>query len=239
MKKSFSVFLIVLLLSLLLQLNLGLGEEYPMPNKLCALAFDDGPSAKLTPLVLEKLKKHNVVATFFLVGQLVNESTKPVIDEMIALGCEIGNHSWAWDSMDKMSPDQIKESIRKTDEVIKKFTGTVPRFFRPPNLAIGQVMFDNIDKVFISGVIGFDWAGCDRTAEKIADNIIKGMRDGGITLLHDVQPEPHPTPEALDIIIPELKKQGYEFVTISELFKRKGIDPFDPKYKNKVWVYVE
>ncbi len=100
-------------------------------------------------------------------------------------------------------------------------------------------MFDAIDMPFVGGVLGYDWAGCDRTPEKIAENVLKGVRDGAIILLHDVQPEPHPIVEALEIIIPELKKMGYEFVTLSELFRRKGVDPKDPKYKYRVWMYVQ
>lgn len=214
-------------------------QEYPKPDKLCALTFDDGPDARLTPRVLDKLEKYNVVATFFLVGQRINDSVKPVLDRMVAMGCEFGNHSWDYNPMDKMDPEKIKEYIKRTNEAIEKYTGKTPRFFRPPNLAVSPVMFEVINMPFASGVLGFDWAGCDRTPENIANNVLKGIRDGAIILLHDVQPEPHPTPEALDILIPELKKRGYEFVTLSELFKRKGVDPTDPKYKNKLWVYVE
>lgn len=229
----------VLLVSLFLVPSLAVQEEYPKPNKLCALTFDDGPDARLTPRVLDKLEKYGVVATFFLVGYRINDSVKPVIDRMVKMGCEFGNHSWDYNPMDKMDPDRIKEYIKRTNEAIEKYTGKVPQFFRPPNLAVSPVMFEVIDMPFASGVLGFDWAGCDRTPENIANNVLKGMRDGAIILLHDVQPEPHPTPEALDILIPELKRQGYEFVTLSELFKRKGVNLKDPKYKNKMWVYVE
>lgn len=205
-------------------------------DKLCALTFDDGPSVDLTPRVLDKLEKHGVVATFFVIGMLINEDTAPVLERMTKMGCEIGNHSWAWDSLNSKSPEEIKNSINKTTAAIKKYAKTTPKFFRPPNLAVSETMYENIDLPFVEGVLGFDWAGCDRTAEKIAQNVLKDMRDGAIILLHDVQPEPHPTPEALDIIIPELKKQGYEFVTLSELFRRKGVDP--KSIKGRMWKYV-
>ncbi len=206
-------------------------------DKLCALTFDDGPDVTLTPLVLDKLEKHGVVATFFVIGMLVNEDTKPVLQRMVKMGCEVANHSWAWDSMNTMSKEKIKESIDKTTAAIKKYANVTPRFFRPPNLAVSETMYEAIDLPFAEGVLGFDWAGCqDRTPEGIAKNVLKDMRDGAIILLHDVQPQPHPTAEALDIIIPELKKQGYEFVTLSELFKRKGVDP--KSAKNRMWKYV-
>ncbi|MBN1797881.1 MAG: polysaccharide deacetylase family protein [Spirochaetales bacterium] len=213
------------------------GKKYPAPDKLCALTFDDGPDSTLTPLVLDKLETHGVVATFFVIGQLINDSTAPVMVRAIKLGCEIGNHSWAWDSMDDMTAEQIRESVEMTTAKIEEYTRTTPRFFRPPNLRTSDTMYEIIKMPFASGVLGFDWAGCDTMAEDRAQNILSNIKDGSIILLHDVQPPPHPTPEALDILIPELKKQGYEFVTLSELFSRKGI-PLDSD-GNNLWVYTE
>jgi peptidoglycan/xylan/chitin deacetylase (PgdA/CDA1 family) len=213
------------------------GGKYPIPDKLCALTFDDGPDLTLTPLVLDKLEAHGVVATFFVIGQLINDSTAPVMVRAINMGCEVGNHSWAWESMDEMTAAEIRESVGGTTTKIKEFSGTAPHFFRPPNLRTSETMYEVIDMPFASGVLGFDWAGCDTTAEERAQNVLSNMKDGAIILLHDVQPPPHPTPEALDILIPELKKRGYEFVTLSELFARKGVavDSNDINF----WVYVE
>ncbi|MBN1699006.1 MAG: polysaccharide deacetylase family protein [Spirochaetales bacterium] len=205
-------------------------------TKLCALTFDDGPDVNKTPLVLDKLEKYGVVASFFVVGQRINDSTKPVLQRAVAMGCEINNHSWAYDSLNSKTPEQIKESIDKTTAAIEKYTGTSPHFFRPPNLAVSKTMYDTIDLPFASGVLGYDWAGQNTSAEDRAQKVLSGMRDGAIILLHDVQPNPHPTPEALDILIPELKKQGYEFVTLSELFKRKGVTP--AAHDGKMWVFV-
>lgn len=100
-------------------------------------------------------------------------------------------------------------------------------------------MFEVIDMPFISGVLGYDWVGCDRNPEKIVQNVLDGVKDGAIILLHDVQPEPHPIVEVLRILIPELKERGYRFVTLEELFKRKGVNPKNPEYRGKMWVYVE
>lgn len=205
--------------------------------KLVALTFDDGPNEELTALVLDKLEKYNVVASFFIIGQLVNESTQPTLERMVAMGCEPQNHSWGWESMNAMESEEIRESVTKTNAVIKKYSGKEPTFFRPPNLAASDEMHASVGLPFASGVLGMDWAGCDTTAKDRANNVLNGMRDGAIVLLHDVQPYPHPTPEALDILIPALKKQGYEFVTLSELFRRKGVTP-DPK-EQTMWVYVE
>lgn len=206
-------------------------------KKLIALTFDDGPNTEMTNIILDKLEKHDVVASFFVIGQLVNDSTKPVLDRIVSMGCEINNHSWAWDSMNNMTPTQIKKSVNDTTAAIKKYSGQEPKFFRAPNLATSDELFDNVGLPCICGVTAMDWAGCGTNAKDRAKYVLNGAKDGAIILLHDVQPYPHPTPEALDIIIPKLKKQGYEFVTVSELFKRKGITP-DPK-EHKMWTYVE
>ncbi|MDP4179440.1 MAG: polysaccharide deacetylase family protein [Bacillota bacterium] len=205
-------------------------------TKLVALTFDDGPDATLTPLVLDKLDKYKVPATFMMVGQRVNDSTSTVIKRIVDSGDEIGNHSWSYSSMDTMDTATIQKSINDTNAAIYKYSGTTPKFFRAPNLAYSSTLYSAVNLTFVQGVLAFDW---DQTtsAQTRANYIINGAKDGAIFLMHDVQPLPHPTPEALDIIIPELQKQGYEFVTLSELFKRKGItlSPSD----DKVYTYLQ
>ncbi len=208
----------------------------PKVPKLCALTFDDGPDAVKTAKVLDKLQKYNVVATFFLVGQNVNDRTKEVMQRQVAMGCEFGNHSWSYDDMGKMSEEQVKTSVDKTTAAIQKYTGQTPKFFRAPNLSASPTMYKTINLPFAEGVLGYDWDQ-KTTAESRAKSVLGGMTDGSIILLHDVQPDPHPTPEALDIIIPELQKRGYTFVTLSELFKRKGVDPASKK--NGMWKVVK
>ncbi|WP_010249331.1 glycoside hydrolase family 11 protein [Acetivibrio cellulolyticus] len=191
-------------------------------KKLIALTFDDGPNTSLTPLVLDKLDKYKVPATFMMVGQNVNDSTKSVIDRIVSSGHEIGNHSWAYSSMDTMSDADIKTSLNNTTTAIQKYSGQTPKFFRAPNLAYSQTLYNACDLTFIQGVLCFDWQS-STTAEQRANYAIQGAKDGAIILLHDVQPSPHPTPEALDIIIPTLQNQGYTFVTLSQLFSAKGV----------------
>lgn len=196
----------------------------PSNAKLVALTFDDGPDVVKTPKVLEKLEKYKVPATFMQIGQKVNSSTKAVEDRIIADGCEIGNHSWGYDSMGSMSSAQIKDSISKTNAAIQQYAGVTPKFFRAPNLSYSQTLYDSVDLVFVQGVIAQDWTGGSATtAEARAQLVINGVKDGSIVLMHDVQNDPHPTPEALDIIIPTLKNQGYYFVTLSDLFRLKGV----------------
>jgi peptidoglycan/xylan/chitin deacetylase (PgdA/CDA1 family) len=204
-------------------------------DKIIALTFDDGPDTNLTPLVLEKLEKYNAPATFMVIGQKINDSTSRVIKRIINLGCEIGNHSWSYQSMNGMSETSIKKSVNDTTAAIIKYSGTTPTFFRAPNLATSNTMLNAIDLTFVGGITCNDWVQTT-TARQRADAIINGARDGAIILMHDVQPLPHPTPEALDIIIPTLKKQGYGFVTLSELFRIKGVTL--KSSDNKIYTYV-
>jgi peptidoglycan-N-acetylglucosamine deacetylase len=213
------------------------GSEYPEPDKLCALTFDDGPDVTKTNLVLDKLENHDVIATFFVVGQRINGDTKSVLQRIDSMGCEIGNHSWGYSSMDQMDSTEIDESVENTRQAVEMYTSKSPNFFRPPNLAVSNTMYEVIYLPFAGGVLGYDWpGGGGDTPEKVASNVLSEMKDGAIILLHDVQPDPHPTPEALDTLIPALKNLGYEFVTLSDLFDRKGVDP-DVEYK--IWKYVE
>jgi len=238
MRKSMAILAVLAAIALLASCQSGgAGGGTVKADKLCALTFDDGPDAVKTPLVLEKLEKYKVVATFMHIGSRYNDETRPVVDRIMKMKCEIGNHSWSYSGMNAMTADQIKESISMTSAVIKEYTGKEPLFFRPPNLAVGGEMADAISLPWVSGVLGMDWAGTNTDAKTRAQNVINGVRDGAIILLHDVQPDPHPTPEALDILIPELKKQGYEFVTLSELFKRKGVDP--KSRPGVMWSFVE
>lgn len=198
-------------------------------TKLCALTFDDGPDATKTAKVLDKLEKYGVTATFMWVGQNVNDTNKAVIDRIVSKGHEIGNHSWSYDDMAKMTAAEISDSVTKTSNAIKQYTGKEPKFFRAPNLSVSDTLYATVPYPFLSGgAIAKDWDtqwGGVPTAKERADNVINSMEDGTIILMHDVQPDPHPTPEALDIIIPDLLAKGYKFVTVSDLFKQKGITP--------------
>lgn len=193
------------------------------PNsKLLALTFDDGPDNQLTARILDKLDHYDVPATFFMIGQKINGSTAATVKRVVDSGHEIGNHSWDYDSLNNKSAEQIRRAIEDTNAAILQYSGTTPNFFRPPNLATSNTMFSSIDLVFAGGVTANDWDQ-STSAEQRANLILNGVRDGSIILLHDAQPLPHPTAEALDIIIPELKRQGYEFVTLTDLFKLKGV----------------
>ena len=200
-------------------------EETEMSEevKYIALTFDDGPNFTTTNEVIDKLEKYGIVASFFLIGNNIDDESAKAVKRAYDLGCEIDNHSRTHSNMTELSAEEIKAEYDYTDGKVYEITGEHTKFFRPPYIAVHQIVFDNVDVPFIAGIGANDWE--DRvTAEMRARMILKQAKDGDIILLHDAEGN-YMTVEALDTIIPELQKQGYKFVTVTELFKAKGIEP--------------
>jgi peptidoglycan/xylan/chitin deacetylase (PgdA/CDA1 family) len=222
--------------------GVGADSGLPPPDKLVALTFDDGPNVTLTAAVLDKLEFYDVPASLFLIGQNISAGTQAVLQRAASLGCTFENHSAGFASLTNTPADQVAASIASTTAAIEEFTDDSPVFFRPPNLAVDQNMLDTIELPFASGLVGGDFpggnAGGNPTVESVSNAILNGVQDGTIILLHDVQPglDPQVTPDALDIIIPELQSQGYEFVNLRQLFERRGVNPNNPP--NMVWTVV-
>lgn len=194
------------------------------PNQpVIALTFDDGPNTSTTPAVLDKLQKHSVTASFFVVGNNINASTESVIKRAFDMGCEINNHSKTHSYMNGMKSGEIAEEIRYTSDRVEEITGMPTRFFRPPYIAVSAVMLEIIDMPFICGYGSDDWNPAVSTEDR-ASKILEQISDGGIILLHDMQGN-EKTVDALDILIPALKERGYQFATVSRLFEAKGITP--------------
>ena len=191
-----------------------------MEKKYIALTFDDGPNTTTTNDVLDVLEQYNIKASFFLIGNNINAENESVVKRAHDMGCDIENHSKSHPYMNEMTEEEIIEEVEYVNEYIKKITGESPSFFRPPYIAINNTMYDNIDLTFIAGFGCNDWDDAV-PADRRAAVILRQAQDGGIILLHDAQGNDK-TVEALHTIIPELQAQGYEFVTISELFEIKG-----------------
>ena len=191
-------------------------EPAEEPTKLIALTFDDGPNDITTPKVLDILEEHNIPASFFVIGQFINDETAKQMTRAISLGCEIQNHSFTHAFMTHLSAEEIAEEIRKTDELIEKYTGTKPWMFRPPYIDHNETMHQTIEHTFICGVGCEDWVP-ERTAQERYEAMKATAGDGVMFLLHDLVGNDN-TVEALKMIIPELKAQEYTFVTATQLF---------------------
>ena len=203
------------------------------PNaKMVALTFDDGPSST-TSQVLDILEQNNAVATFFLIGQNVNGNTKSIMQRQINMGCELACHSYSHQDMGNMSASQVQNEISQCVNAIKSNVNTDIKFFRAPYLSTSQTMFNNINLNFIQGITCNDWeSSC--SADQRKNTVLSSVSDGSIVLLHDFQGNSN-TVQALPGIIQGLKAQGYTLVTVSDLFKYKGVNP---NQKGKIWTNV-
>ena len=198
-----------------------------------ALTFDDGPNTEITPQVLDILEEHGIVASFFLIADSITPESAKVARRAFDMGCDIENHSRIHGFMNQMTPEQIREEVRYCTEKIVEITGREPAFFRPPYIAVNQTLHDNVDLTFICGAGCEDWVPTVSAQERI-DRILAHAEDGQIVLLHDM-PGNVNTVEALKVIIPELKKRGYEFVTISQLFKEAEVTPVRNRLYSNVY----
>ena len=192
-------------------------------TKLIALTFDDGPNTTTTNEVLDLLEQYDAVGSFFLIGTNINDESAVSVKRAYDMGCEIDNHSKSHGNMSGMTEDEIEAEVSYVDEAVYAITGEYPHFFRPPFIDTSQIMYDTIDLPFICGLDCQDYMD-NVTAEQRAQIILDNAKDGLIVLLHDAAGN-YQTVDALKIVIPELKSQGYEFVTLSELFERQGETP--------------
>lgn len=210
------------------------GEKIEMKEKkLVALTFDDGPTIGITDQVLDVLQENQVAASFFLIGQQITPQTEYLVKRAHDMGCTIENHSKTHQSMPGQSKQEIVDEIRETTEHIEKIVGEKPEFFRPPYIDYDQKMYDLIDLTFISGYGCEDWLP-EVSAKERVERLLKVARPGFMILLHDMEGNTQ-TVEAIRMLIPELKKQGYEFVTIRDLFKESGVKP----ERNVVYMSVD
>lgn len=201
-------------------------------RKVAALTFDDGPTST-TNDVLDVLARYDVPATFFLIGQQVNSSTMAIVQREVSMGCELACHSYTHQDMSKMSASQIRNEFEWCTSAIRNTVGVDVKFFRAPYLSESRTMFENTDLDFIQGITCNDWESYTSTQQRV-NTVLSTVKDGDVILLHDFQGNVN-TVNALPQIIEGLRDQGYTLVTVSDLFKAKGVNP-DQEYKS--WTNV-
>ncbi|MBQ3565784.1 MAG: polysaccharide deacetylase family protein [Oscillospiraceae bacterium] len=192
-------------------------------KKLIALTFDDGPNTTTTNEILDILEEYDAKASFFLIGNNINDESAVSVKRAYDMGMEINNHSKTHSNMSKMTAEELQAEISYVDEKVNEIIGENTKFFRPPFIDVSQSMYDSIDLPFICGIDCKDYMD-NVSAQDRADFILNGAKDGVIVLLHDAAGNSK-TVEALEIVMPQLIEQGYEFVTLTELFERQGETP--------------
>jgi peptidoglycan/xylan/chitin deacetylase (PgdA/CDA1 family) len=200
------------------QLYIGEQTFKPITNPDCkvekcvALSFDDGPECKHTKTILNTLRENQAIATFYVLGSNIKRCPE-LLKQMVVDGHEIGNHSWTHRNLTKLGYEDIRREINSTQKAIYEASGVYPTNMRPPYGAENQQVLDALGMPAVNwNVDPYDWKHKD--AQTSIDRVLKYTEDGSVVLSHDIYQS---TAQAYQTIIPELKKQGYTFVSISQL----------------------
>ena len=155
-----------------------------------AMTFDDGPSAKLTPELLDILAQHHIHATFFVIGRNVVDHPE-ILQRAVREGHEIGNHTWSHPSLGKMRDDGVRAELRKTDDAIEAAIGIRPALMRPPygSIAARQKQWIHTEfgyRTILWDVDPLDWKRPGPSV--VTSRIVRETRPGSIILSHDIHP---------------------------------------------------
>lgn len=203
-------------------------EPTPDPARpMVALTFDDGPNPRKTAPLLDLLEQYHIKATFYVLGTSLTEETSPLLQRMVDQGCEIGIHGLTHSKIENVTPGTLTNWLLEVGAMISDRVdgGYTPRTMRPPGGHFSQTVKEVTQALGISIVLWSvdteDWRNNRETVLKILRN---QTQNGSIILCHD---KGRKTQQALEIFIPELLAQGYDFVTVSELLSRHGA-PAEP-----------
>ncbi|MGE7692694.1 polysaccharide deacetylase family protein [Lysinibacillus sp. NPDC094177] len=186
-------------------------------DKMVSLTFDAGDSAENTEAILDVLKKHNIQTTMFLTGAWV-EKFPHLAKRMVSDGHEIANHSYSHPDLTKYSKNEILAELTRTSSCIEKVLGIKGSpLFRPPFGYWNKTLLEAAGQTDIPFTIYWsidtlDWQ--EPTADTIFSRIFSKLTGNDIVLAHL---NGKPTAAAMDLVIPELKKQGYQLVKVSEM----------------------
>lgn len=198
--------------------RLGPGIRYfRVREKAVALTFDDGPVREGTPNVLEVLKRHNVKATFFMIG-MEAERHPSLARQVAAEGHEIGNHTYLHTRLKGKDRHSVEEAVRNGAQAIEKVIGVKPAVFRgpgAPNKSSATLISGYVDNVILWSIDTIDWKGV--TGDALVNKVVAEIHPGAIILMHDFCYDGPSKAKTLDTLIARLKTLGYTFKTVSQL----------------------
>lgn len=191
-------------------------------EKVVALTFDDGPTPDKTNQILQILAEQQIPATFFLIGQEVQQHPY-LVRQILAAGHQVGNHSFSHQRMIFKSPAFIAAEIEQTDTLLRDSGVDGVIYFRPP---YGKKLLILPWYLMKHHRVSVTWDVAPENFPKIAndpqalvDFTVQQTRPGSIILLHVMYDSRQATMQAVPEIIRQLKAQGYRFVTVHELLK--------------------
>ena len=190
-------------------------------KKVIALTFDDGPTLRWTPKILQVLNDNHVRATFFVIGSHAMNRTVVLKDEVDAK-MEIGSHGFQHLIFRNKNPQTIKQEVEQNEALLMSLGVPKPRLYRLPAgwsdptalKVLGQMGY----KVVGWSIDTRDWRRRD-SAEKMAAHVERQVTPGSIIIFHDGPNSSEATVNAVKQIVPALKAQGWKFDTASELLK--------------------
>lgn len=185
-------------------------QEKPM----IALTFDDGPNAQSTPILLEGLKRRNVHATFFLIGENIEQgSNRQLVEQMYEEGHLIGNHTYHHMEITRLSDEKAYDEIKITNDLIESITGEAPGYMRPPFGAWQRKLEQKIQIFPVMWTVDpLDWT--TENVDEIVNKVVTETEENDIILLHDCYKS---SVLAALRIIDLLQAEGYQFVTVDKL----------------------
>lgn len=194
-----------------------LRKDLDSKKPMVALTFDDGPYAPVTEKILATLKKYDAKATFFCVGNRV-PSYPSVVKKAYSQGCQLASHTYEHKILTSVKKKQIIWQVEKTDSTFEKIIGCHTTALRPPGGAVNDKVKKNVKVPMVCwNVDSEDWKS--RNTKKVLQRC-QSIGDGDIVLMHDLYPT---TAKAVEKLVPQLKKKGFQLVTVDELFYYKGI----------------
>ena len=177
-----------------------------------ALTFDDGPNAQYTPILLDGLKKRNIRASFFLIGENI-EGNEDILLQMRKDGHLIGNHTWDHVQLDKIPAEKARLEIEKTNNRIYEASGIYPSYVRPHFGAWIKDMELSVTMLPVFwDVDTLDWQS--KNIDSILSIAQKQVHDGSIILVHDSY---QTSVDAALKIADLFTEKGYVFVTADQL----------------------
>ena len=195
----------------------------PQSSKQLALTYDDGPNDPHTLKLLDVLAKHNVKATFFLIGRYVR-MRPDIVRDLVQAGHVVGNHTQTHPLLIFQRAARVRRELEECQAAISEAVGSPASLFRPPfggrRPVVMRIIREMGMKPVMWNITGYDWNA--KSADDIENMVSRRVRGGNVILLHDgghleMGADRSRTVEATERLITKFHAQGYSFVTIPQM----------------------